>query len=265
MRKIFVIFTLIFALVLSNFTMVEAAKSSDVVVKLNNRAISDVNKVWIIKFKGNVDFSSVKDNISIKDLSGTVLKVDIFPGSDFNLVNILPPRGGYKMNHTYKISINKNLKSSKGQLLNKDITMNFKVSNDPSDYPTTGGNTDTGNTSGGTDIGGNTNTGNTSGGTNTGGNTSTGTDTYKIHAKITVSPILSMFKQVTIDSTTVLSGTKFRFDNSSKIYNVKDTALILANGDTEKAYILDDNLSVLGTFTLNVSSSNNDMFIEADK
>ena len=150
--------------------------------------------------------------------------------------------------------------------------MKFKVSNNPSDYPAPGGNTDSGNTGGNTNPGGNTDSGNTGGNTNPGGNTDSGntggntnTGTYKIHAKIVVSQVLSIFKQITIDSTTVPSGTKFKFDNSSKIYNIKDTALMVASGDTVKAYILDDNYKVLSTFTLNVSTSNSDMNVQADK
>lgn len=253
MRKICLIFTMI--LVLSGFNVVQAAKISDTQLKtFDDKVISDVNKVWIVKFKDTVDFNTVKDNITVKDLNGVVLKVNIFPGSSADSVNILPPSGGYKMNHTYKITINKSLKSGRGKLLNKIVTMKFKVSNNPSDYPTPdpqnpGGKTDPQNPGGNTDP------------QNPGGNT----DTYKIHAKVVVSQVLTIFKQVTIDSTTVPSGTKFKFDNSSKIYNIKDTALMVASGDTVKVYIMDDNLNVLGTFTLDVSNSNNDLNIQSDK
>ncbi|MCH3964253.1 MAG: hypothetical protein LKE46_08230 [Clostridium sp.] len=223
--------------ILSGFTVFAASESGNSQVKFDNKVVSDVNKVWTVKFNGNVDFNTVKDNISVKDLSGSTLKVDIFPGSASNLVSILPPSGGYKMNHTYRISVNEDLGSSSGKLLNKNITMDFKVSDNPDDFPPEDGDEDPDD----------------------------GNDkTYKIHAEVEVSPVLSVFKNITIDSTTVPSGTKFKLEGLNKVYDIKDKALLIADGDTVEAYILDDNYNVLDTFVLPVKESSPDGGIDIE-
>ncbi|NMM61461.1 hydrolase [Clostridium sp. P21] len=95
---------------------------------MGNRAISDVNKAWILKFTTPVDISSLNNNVTVQDLTdGSPVNVTISAGDDENSVKINPPYGGYKMSHKYKLSIAKNVKSKKGHGLPKSVVLNFNL------------------------------------------------------------------------------------------------------------------------------------------
>lgn len=103
---------------------------------MGNRAISDVNKVWTLKFRTPVDVSSLNNNISMQDLTdGSTVSVNIVAGDDQNSAKINPPSGGYKMSHNYKLTIGKSVQSKKGENLPKSAVLKFNLtSKDNNNY-----------------------------------------------------------------------------------------------------------------------------------
>ena len=104
-----------------------AADDSDV-NKINDKTITDVNKVWTIKFKDSVDLNSLANNIQVKDLTtNNILSVSTTIDDDDSYVKINPPSQGYTAGHDYQITITKDVKSKTGINLKRSSVMNFKV------------------------------------------------------------------------------------------------------------------------------------------
>lgn len=110
--------------------------ADDSVFDLGTRNINDVNKTWIITFSDAVDFTSVQNNIQIKDIT-TDKSIIITPtqGDHNNTVKVNAPSGGYIVGHSYQVSVNKNIKLVTGAYLPQTTVMTFWVlSKNMSDY-----------------------------------------------------------------------------------------------------------------------------------
>ncbi len=95
---------------------------------MGTRAISDVNKVWTLKFRTPVDVNSLNNTVSIQDLTdGSAVSVSVSAGDDENSAKVNPPSGGYKMSHNYKLTIDKSIKSKKGKSLPKSAVLKFNL------------------------------------------------------------------------------------------------------------------------------------------
>ncbi|WPC41007.1 Ig-like domain-containing protein [Clostridium sp. JS66] len=103
---------------------------------MGNRAISDVNKVWTLKFRTPVDISSLNNSIRVEDLTdGSAVSVSISAGEDENSAKVNPPSVGYKVAHSYKLTIDKNVKSKKGENLPRSAVLEFNLtSKDNNNY-----------------------------------------------------------------------------------------------------------------------------------
>lgn len=237
-KKIFLAVTAL-VFILSSFT-ISAAAESDISSRFADKIISDANKIWTVKFNDSVDFNTVKDNISVEDLNKSKLKISVIPGTDSRQISILPPSGGYDKNQTYSIIIGSNLKSENGKLLGKDVTMDFKVS----DNAAAGG-------------------GGGGGGGGTGSGNENPTPNYKIHANVLVSPVFPMLKKITV-STELPNVTKYQIEGNNNLFNIGQTGVSIVSQDqnTVRVYLCDDNKILLGTSTLDVSSTKNDISMD---
>ncbi len=95
---------------------------------MGTKVISNVNKVWTVKFTSPEDSNSLSNNISVQDLTdGSTVSVSASQGDDENSIKINPPSGGYKLEHKYKLTIDKNVKSKKQENLPKTVVLRFNV------------------------------------------------------------------------------------------------------------------------------------------
>lgn len=110
------------------FNSVGVLAADDGIVNLGTRTVTGVNKTWVITFNSQIDFTSVPENIQIKDItSGNNLSITPVQGDSKSVVKVDAPSGGYIPGHNYQIIINKNIKLANGGLLARTITLNFIV------------------------------------------------------------------------------------------------------------------------------------------
>lgn len=132
--KRYSLITLIMSMfLLLNTTGVLAA--DDGVFNFGTKIIKDVNKVWIVTFRDDVDFSSVTNNIQIKDVTtGTLAAINLVQDDDKAIVKIKAPSEGYIAGHNYQISLSKDIKMVNNSFLGKNCILNFVVAAKDNDY-----------------------------------------------------------------------------------------------------------------------------------
>jgi hypothetical protein len=183
---------------------------------MGTRAISDVNKIWTLKFRTPVDINSLNSSVGMKDLTdGSTVNINISAGDDENSVKVNPPSGGYKLSHNYKLTIDKSTKSKKREVLPKSAVLNFSL-------------------------------------------TSKDNNSYNASANVVVSPGLPMFKQITI-STNLPSVSKYKIEGNNNLFSVGSTAVSLVSQTAIKVSLYDNKENLLGTSTLDVSSTKNNI------
>lgn len=74
-----------------------------------------LQKVWSIKFNGEVDLSTATKNIYVEGVATAIA-----PGEDNKTIVVKPPTGGYQPGQTYYLHINKEVKSKSGRPLTED-------------------------------------------------------------------------------------------------------------------------------------------------
>jgi hypothetical protein len=118
------------------FNSIGVLADDDSVLNLGTRTITDVNKTWTITFKEDVDFTSVQNNIQIKDVTtGNIISITPIQGESKSIVKVNAPSGGYTVGHSYKISVNKNIKFANNTFLPQTIEVTFLViSKDTNNY-----------------------------------------------------------------------------------------------------------------------------------
>ncbi|WP_446897187.1 Ig-like domain-containing protein [Clostridium sp. LBM24168] len=100
---------------------------------MGNKVISDVNKIWTLRFSAPVNVNSLRGNVSIEDITDkSTINASVSAGDEDDLTEIKPPSGGYKLSHEYRLHIEKDVKSKEGKNLSKPIVFSFKVVSDDS-------------------------------------------------------------------------------------------------------------------------------------
>ncbi|MBC2582121.1 hypothetical protein [Clostridium sp. DJ247] len=76
-------------------------------------------------------------------------------------------------------------------------------------------------------------------------------------AKVEISPVLSMFKAITINATTRSDIKKYKIEGNENLFNIGQTSVnVLNNKSSVQVYFYgNDGYTLLGTTTLNVSTS----------
>lgn len=186
---------------------------------MGTKTISDVNKVWTVKFSMPVDINSLNNNVSIQDLAdGNTINVSVSAGDDEDSVKVNPPSGGYKLSHKYKLSINKNVKSKKQENLPKTVVFHFNIA-------------------------------------------SKDDSSYTASANVVVSPVLSAFKKITISSTDLPNAVKYKIEGNNNLFDIGKTAVSM-EPDTIKVSLYDNKGDLLGTATLDASSTKNNISMD---
>ncbi|WP_083585665.1 Ig-like domain-containing protein [Clostridium kluyveri] len=85
---------------------------------------------------------------------------------------------------------------------------------------------------------------------------------YTLSADITVSPIISVFKQITVTSTNLPGASKYKIDENNKLFDIGETMASLISEDTVKVYICDSSGNVLGTADMDVSTTKNNISLK---
>jgi len=209
-------FILICAVIYSISCGVFSVSAAEDVNDMGTRVISNVNKIWTVKFKSPVDIDSLNNSVSIRDVTGGAdVDISISAGEDENSASINPPSGGYKLSHNYTLTIDKSAKSKSGQSLPKSVILSFNVA-------------------------------------------SKDNNGYTASANITVSPVLPIFKQINV-STDLPSAAKYKIEGNNNLFDVGSNMVLFASQDTVKVYLYDNKQNLLGTSTLDVSATKNNI------
>lgn len=202
------------------FNSIGVLAADDSVLNMGTRTITDVNKTWTITFSDPIDFNSVSGNIQIKDVTlDKNLSVAPVQGESKLIVKVNSPSGGYVIGHSYQISINKNVKLLSGSFLSRTTVLDFIV----------------------TSKANNTN------------------KVYTASANVTVSPVISVFKQIAITSTNLPGATKYKIEGNNSLFDIGKPMASFISGNTVKVYIYDSKGNVLGTADLDISTSKNNI------
>ena len=182
-------------------------------VNLGNRTITDVNKTWTITFNNPIEFDSIAGNIEIKDVT-TGDNVQITPiQGDNKAVVIVKAPSG-------------GYTAGHNYLIT--VNKNIKLENGTPLAKTTTLNFKV---------------------------ASKGQEDnkYTLFADVMVSPIISVFKQITVTSTDFPGAAKYRIDENDKLFNIGETMASMISEDTVKIYMCDSSGNVLGTADMDVS------------
>lgn len=184
---------------------------------MGTRAISDVNKIWTLKFRTPVDISSLNNNITMEDLTdGSAVSVSISAGDDENSAKVNPPSAGYKISHNYKLTIGKSVKSKRGENLPKSAVLKFNL-------------------------------------------TSKDNNNYNASSNVLVAQAIPAIKQITISTTNLPSASKYKIEGNNNFFNIGSNSVSIVSQNTVKVYLYDNKENLLGTFMLNVGSTQNNI------
>ena len=201
---------------------------------MGTKTISDVNKVWTVKFGEPVDINSLNSNIKLQDITnGSTVSVSVSAGTDENSAKINPPSGGYKLSHNYKLTIDKSIKSKKGRHLSQPAVLNFTLASNSSN---SGGNSSS----------------------NSGGNNSN-SNSYTASANVQVYPSIA-FRKITV-STNLPNVTKYKIEENNNSFAINSSTITLVSKNTLQVYLYDNSGKLLGTSTLDVSSTKNNIIM----
>ncbi|AZV55948.1 Ig-like domain-containing protein [Clostridium sp. AWRP] len=225
---------------------------------MGTKTINDTNKVWTVKFGEPVDINSLNNNIKLQDITnGSTVTVSVSAGTDENSAKINPPSGGYKLSHNYKLTIDKNIKSKKGRHLSQPAVLNFSLVSNSS--INTGGNSSNnsgGNSSSNTGGSSSSNTGGSS--NNTGGNGSNN-NSYTASANVEVSPSVPL-RKISV-STNLPNVTKYKIEENNNYFAINSSIITFVSKNTLQVYLYDNSGKLLGTSTLDVSSTKNNIIM----
>lgn len=82
---------------------------------------------------------------------------------------------------------------------------------------------------------------------------------YIISANVTVSPVINIFKQITITSTNIPGAEKYKIEGNKNLIDIGKPVATIADGDGVKVYICDSLGNILGTANMDVSNTNSNM------
>lgn len=213
-KKFNIVLLLVFGFIIFNTYGVLASDSStrDVGVKIT----TDVNKVWTVTFKSEVEVTSLTDNVQIRDItSGSTFSPVIAAGNNASSIKIMAPTGGYTTGHKYQLTLKNAIKSKSGKTLPKHVVFTFSVL---AQY-----------------------------------------DNYNATASVTVSPVIDVFKQITISSTNLPDAQKYKVEGLSTLTDIGKPMVFAKSSSTIKVYICDSLGNVLATTNMDVSTTNSNM------
>ncbi|EJO5346818.1 leucine-rich repeat domain-containing protein [Clostridium botulinum] len=97
--------------------------------KWDSKVTADKNKIWTVKLskKLNSNITGIKDKIYIKDSKGNKLDCNVRIKSSEKLLEILPPKDGYKEKENYYLYIDKSISSDNNKNLKEPVKMNFYI------------------------------------------------------------------------------------------------------------------------------------------
>ncbi|KEJ01045.1 hypothetical protein N494_08735 [Clostridium botulinum A2B7 92] len=97
--------------------------------KWDSKVTSDKNKIWTIKLskKLNGNISGIKDKVYIKDSKGNKLECNVKIKPNEKILEVLPPKDGYKEKENYYLYIDKSIPSDKNKNLKETVKMNFYI------------------------------------------------------------------------------------------------------------------------------------------
>lgn len=102
--------------------------NSDDGVKLwEEKATTDVNKVWTVRFNRSVDSSTINEqNITVTTAGNQPVAVSVLPGDDGKSA-VVTPVGSYSPGQSYYLNICGNIKSAFGKFLKQAVKMKFTI------------------------------------------------------------------------------------------------------------------------------------------
>ncbi|NFN56845.1 DUF5050 domain-containing protein [Clostridium botulinum] len=97
--------------------------------KWDSKVTADKNKVWTIKLskKSNGNISGIKDKVYIKDSKGNKLDCNVKIKTNEKILEVLPPKDGYREKENYYLYIDKSIPSDKNKNLKETVKMNFYI------------------------------------------------------------------------------------------------------------------------------------------
>ncbi|MGO5093901.1 leucine-rich repeat domain-containing protein [Clostridium sp. LCP25S3_F10] len=97
--------------------------------KWDSKVTADKNKIWTIKLskKLNTNISGIKNKVYIKDSKGNKLDCNIKIKPNEKILEVLPPKDGYKEKENYYLYIDKSIPSDKNKNLKETVKMNFYI------------------------------------------------------------------------------------------------------------------------------------------
>ncbi|MBY6756567.1 leucine-rich repeat domain-containing protein [Clostridium botulinum] len=97
--------------------------------KWDSKVTADKNKIWTIKLskKLNNNISGIKDKVYIKDSKGNKLDCNVKIKPNEKILEVLPPKDGYKEKENYYLYIDKSIPSDKNKNLKETVKMNFYI------------------------------------------------------------------------------------------------------------------------------------------
>ncbi|HID0865928.1 TPA: leucine-rich repeat domain-containing protein, partial [Clostridium botulinum] len=97
--------------------------------KWDSKVTADKNKIWTIKLskKLNNNISGIKDKVYIKDSKGNKLDCNVKIKLNEKILEVLPPKDGYREKEDYYLYIDKSIPSDKNKNLKETVKMNFYI------------------------------------------------------------------------------------------------------------------------------------------
>ncbi|WPC39539.1 leucine-rich repeat domain-containing protein [Clostridium sp. JS66] len=88
----------------------------------------DSNKTWTLKFTGEVGFDDLtKNSITVTDIKGNKVDVEIKQGQDNKTLLVEPPQSGYIPGENYTLNIGANAHSKSGKSLKNEYKIHFNI------------------------------------------------------------------------------------------------------------------------------------------
>lgn len=85
---------------------------------------------------------------------------------------------------------------------------------------------------------------------------------YNTSASVTVSPVWSGFKTVTINSTSLPDAKKYKLEGNNNLFDIGKQAASIIPGDTVKVYLCDSQGNVLATADMDVSTTKSNVNLD---
>lgn len=82
---------------------------------------------------------------------------------------------------------------------------------------------------------------------------------YTVSSKVEVSPVVDIAKTITVSAVNLPSVSKYKIEDSTKLFDIGKPIFLFTAGNTVKVYLYDNKQNLLGTSTLDVSTTKNNI------